>query len=120
MTKFVKCVLLLTVLAVAVGAFAAEKSITFSSPTNLNGQKIEPGDYKLKYDINGTTANVEILKNKKTVASATGQVIDATQKADRNRVVNSKNGDGTYSLVELQFAKDKTAIRFSPETASGK
>jgi hypothetical protein len=119
MTKFMKLAVWMLVLTVAVGAFAGDKSLTFSSATSLNGQKIEPGEYKVKYNVNGSTADVQILQNKKQVASAAGQVVENGITANRDRVVLQNNGDGTTKVVEIQFANQRTAIRFASDSASG-
>jgi len=116
-----KVIILAFVCLLAVSAVAGEKSLTFASPTTLNGKAIAPGDYKVSYEIKGQTAEVKILQNGKTVATATGQVIDQKEAATHTAVVNQKNADGSNTVVEFQFAKEKQAIRISSEgTAVGK
>jgi len=102
-------------LTFAIGAFAAEKSLTLYSNTTLNGQRVAAGDYKVDYQINGSTAQVKLLQGKKSVAEATGEVVDRDSPATDTAVVRSQNPDGSSSIVELQLAKQKSAIRFSPE-----
>lgn len=119
MKRGIKYVVLMLVLTVAVGAFAVDKSLTFSSSTSLNGQKIAPGEYKVKYNVTGSTADVQILQNKKSVATASGQVVEAPNVANRDRLVLRNNGDGTTQLVEIQFANQKTAIRFGSDASAG-
>jgi hypothetical protein len=119
MTKLTKFAVFMLVLTVAVGAFAGDKSLTFSSSTSLNGQKIAPGEYKVKYSVTGSNADVQILQNKKQVATASGQVVESPIVASRDRVVLQNNGDGTSKLVEIQFANQKTAIRFNTDSGAG-
>jgi hypothetical protein len=102
-------------LTFAIGAFAAEKSLTLYSNTTLNGQKVAAGDYKVEYEISGSTAQVKLLKGKKSVAEATGQVVEKDSPAPETAVVRTQNPDGSSSIVELQLSKLKSAIRFSPE-----
>ena len=118
MSKLLKGFVFLSALLIAMGAFAAERSLTISSPVSLNGTKLAPGDYKVRYDLNGSTADVKFLQGKKEVASASGQVIER-DKASRDGIVTQKEGDGSTKLVELQFANQKTSIRFAPESSGG-
>ena len=116
-----KAVVIAFVCLLAVSAFAGEKSLTFVSPTTLNGKAITPGDYKLAYDIKGSTADVKLIQNGKTVATATGQVVENKDKSRYTAVVNSKNADGTNAIIEFQFANENQVIRLAPEaSASGK
>jgi len=117
MKLFVKFALALLVLTCALSAFAVQKSITVYSDSTLNGQKVAAGDYKLDYQINGSSAEVKLLKNKKTIASATGQVVEAEAPAAQTAVVRTNNPDGSSSIVEIQLANQKSAIRFAPESA---
>lgn len=104
-------------LALALSASAAQKSVTVYSDSMLNGQKIAAGDYKVDYEINGSTAQVKFLKNNKTVASSAGQVVEEENPAPQTAVTRTQNPDGTSAIVELQFAKQKTAIRFAPDAS---
>jgi hypothetical protein len=104
-------------LTLTASAFAGQKSITVYSETTLNGQKVAAGDYKLDYQISGSTAEVKLLQSKKTVASATGEVVNAETPAAETAVVRSQNPDGTSSIVEIQLANQKSSIRFAPEAA---
>jgi hypothetical protein len=114
---FAKFALATLFLTFAIGAFAAQKSITLYSDSTLNGQKVAAGDYKLDYQISGSTAEVKLLQSKKVVASATGQVVDAETPAAQTAVVRSTSPDGSSSIVEIQLANQKSSIRFAPEAA---
>lgn len=116
-----KVAVILFVCLFALCAVAGEKSVTLVSPTNLNGKAIAPGDYKVSYEIKGSTADVKLLQNGKTVAAATGQVVEAKDKSRYTAVVNSKSADGSNNIVEFQFANEKQVIRMAPEaSATGK
>lgn len=116
-----KVAVLIFVCLLAICAVAGEKSVTLVSPTNLNGKAITPGDYKVSYEIKGSTADVKLIQNGKTVATGTGQVVERQAKSHYTAVVNSKNADGNNNIVEFQFANEKQVIRMAPETsAAGK
>lgn len=116
-----KIAVVLFVCLLAICAVAGEKSVTVVTPTNLNGKAITPGDYKVSYEIKGSTADVKLIQNGKTVATATGQVVENKDKSRYTAVVNSKDASGSNSIIELQFANEKQVIRLAPEaSASGK
>ncbi len=116
-----KIAVLLFVCLLAICAVAGEKSVTLVSPTTLNGKAITPGDYKITYEIKGSTADVKLIQNGKTVASASGQVVEKKDKSHYTAVVNSKDASGSNTIVEFEFANEKQVIRVAPEApASGK
>jgi hypothetical protein len=102
-----------------VSAFAGDKTVTLSAPTSISGQKLAAGEYKVRYQVNGSTADVHFLKDKKEVATASAQVAELANVPDRDSIVITANSDGTSRLVEIQFAKQKTAIKFGSESSGG-
>lgn len=116
-----KIAIILLVCLIAACAFGADKAVTINNKTTLNGQNIPAGDYKLTYDIKGSTADVKLSHAGKTVATATGQVVELKDPSVYTGVVNQANADGSQSVIEIQFAKQKTVIRFNADnTAAGK
>jgi hypothetical protein len=103
----------------SLAAFAASKSETVKlySNTQLNGKTLPAGDYTVKYDATGSTAQVKFLKNGKEVASATGQVKQLKNPPDFNQVVtDTSNGSSTIS--EIDFAHAKTGVTFNGTSSS--
>src|SRR4051812_44229550 len=115
MKLFGKFALVVFALTVSINVFAAQKSVTLYTDSTLNGQKVTAGDYKVDYQINGSTAEVKFLKNNKTVATATGEVVPQENAPAESAIVRSNNADGSSSIVELLLSKQKSAIRFAPE-----
>lgn len=113
-----KLALSVLALTLTTSAFAVQKDVTLSTDTTLNGQKLAAGDYKLDYQVHGNTAEVKFLRNKKTVASATGQVVEKPNSADYTAVVKSSN-DASSSVIEVQPAREKFNIRFTSDSAGG-
>lgn len=110
-----KKLMMLSLLLLATAAFAGDRNLTFSTTTNVNGTKLQPGEYQVNYKVNGSTADVQIKKGKEVVATASGQVVETERKTSRDSVVTTSNGDGTSRLVEIQFANQKTVIRLNDE-----
>ena len=115
MKLFAKFALVALALTISLNMFAAQKSITVYTDSMLNGQKVPAGEYKVDYQINGSTAEVKFLKYNKPVATATGQVVEQDSAPDTSAIVRSRNADGSSSIVELQLAHQKSTIRFVPE-----
>ena len=118
----VRFALLVLGLTVSISAFAKSKSenITLFQDVTVNGTNVPAGDYVVKYDVDGSNAQVRFTKNGKEIASANGQVKTLTQKPVRNQVVLSTAGD-TRTISEIDFGGKDTAITFeSAGAAAGK
>jgi hypothetical protein len=115
----VRFALLVLALTVSIGAFARSKSesISLFQDATVNGTNVPKGDYVVKYDIEGSNAQVKFTQNGKEVASANGQVKTLTKKPDRNQVVLSTSGD-THMISEIDFGGKDTAISFEGAGAS--
>ena len=115
--------LLVFAVTMSLSAFAGSKSETISllHDVQLNGTTIHAGEYTVKYDANGSTCLVKVIKDGKTVATANGEVKQLANKPERNQVVLDNTG-GTPTVSEMDFSNTTTAITFSPgvTTASGK
>ena len=109
--------ILVCALTLAVSALAATKSVLLSSDSTLNGQKIKAGEYKVDYKVDGQSAEVKFIRGNKTVASATGQVVPLDKAPNDSMILRSNNPDGTSTITEIQFERDKSAVRFAPESS---
>ena len=116
--KTVLTAILLTLLVAA--AFAGDTTVKFTTTTLINGTKVPAGEYTLRYDIKGKTADVKLMQGTKTIAKTTGTVIENKDKAAYDGVVRESNPDGTVALKEVQFGNKKEAIRFEEAPAVGK
>jgi len=103
----------------SLSAFAGSKSqtLTLAHDAQLNGTTIPAGEYTLKYDTNGQTCQVKVLKGKKEVASADGQVKQLASKPDHDQVVLN-TGSGVPSINEVDFSNSTTAITFDSSMAN--
>ena len=114
----VRFALLVLTMALSIGAFAKPKTenITLVHDATLNGTNLPAGEYVVKYDVEGSNAQVRFLKGSKEVASANGQVKTLTKKAGSNQVVLNTSGDAR-SISEIDFGGKDTAITF--ESSAG-
>jgi hypothetical protein len=98
----------------ASSAFAATKAnLHLDNPTNINGTKLKPGDYKLVWDGTGPDVEVSIMQGKTVCAKAQAKVVDLASPAANNAAVVSKNNDGTKSLAGARFEGKKFALELA-------
>ena len=98
-------------------------SLNVSSPIQIAGHQLAPGDYQVKWDGNGPHTQVAILQHGKTIVTAAASVKDLGQKSpyDANDVAASANGQKT--LKEIRFGGQRYALQFSnatPESAKSR
>src|SRR5271166_5354172 len=115
--------LLVFAVTMSLSAFAGSKaeSITLLHDVQLNDTTIPAGDYTVKYDANGATCLVKVMKGSKTVATTNGELKQLANKPQHNQVILQNDG-GVPALSEMDFSNSATAISFgSAATAvSGK
>jgi hypothetical protein len=109
----VRAALFIFALTMSVTAFAGSKSenVTLYHDAQLNGKTIPAGDYTVKCDTSGSTAQVKFLKNGKEIASANGQVKQLSNAPDHNQVV-TQDGNGAATISEIDFSHSNTGISF--------
>jgi hypothetical protein len=118
----IRFALFVLALTVSIGAFARSKSesISLFQDVTVNGANVPKGDYVVKYDIDGSNAQVRFTQNGKEIASANGQVKTLSKKPVRNQVLLSTAG-GTHTISEIDFGGKDTAITFEgADAAAGK
>ena len=98
-------------LLLASSAFAGTKAdLHLNNPTNINGTKLKPGDYKLVWDGTGPDVEVSIMQGKTVLAKAPAKLVDLSTPAANNAAVVKRNDDGTTALAGARFEGKKFAI----------
>ena len=125
MTRMLACVALLVfAVTMSISAFAGSKteSLILLHDAQLDGTTIPAGEYIVKYDANGSTCLVKVMKGNKTVATANGEVKQLAAKPRNNQVILQDVSGGIPTVSEMDFSDSKTAVTFdsSMTTASGK
>ena len=100
-------------ITLSISAFAGAKSetVTLYNNVQVNGKTLPAGDYTVKYNTSGATAQVTFLRNGKEVAQATGQVRQLEKAPEYNQVV-TQDGNGAASISEIDFSNTRTGITF--------
>lgn len=104
---------LIFALTMSIGAFAGSKAetVTLFHDAQLNGKTLPAGEYTVKCNTTGSTAQVQFLRNGKEVASASGQVKQLNPAPDHNQVV-VQDGNGGASISEVDFGHSGTSVSF--------
>ncbi len=102
---------LFALLAVSVGAFAAEGTgkMTLRAPAQLNGKQVAAGEYKVKWQGNGASVDVTLLNGKKAVANTTAKVKELQTPAPYDSVMYKQDGNG-QAISEVQFGGKKAVL----------
>lgn len=120
MKKLIVALMLVFIVAVSISAMAAEQRVKFNTPTIVNGTKLAPGEYVIRYDVKDKTAEVKIMQGNKVVLTVTGTVA-ANEAAQQAAVLRSINPDGSSNLKEIQTGSKKQVINLEGgDTAVGK
>ena len=112
--------MLVFAVTISISAFAGSTktdTITLYHDAQLNGTTIPPGEYTVKCETNGTSAQVKFMKNGKEVASASGQTKELSKKAPSGQVVVVNSG-GVPSIEEVDLGGSKTGVTFDSSMAN--
>jgi len=117
-SKISKGLLLGLALLLATSVFAANKgSLQVSDPVTVNGRQIAAGEYTVKWEGNGPSVELNILRGKDVVATVPARMIDLDRAPSRDSAVTIVNSDGHKSLNEIRFSGKKYALAVGAETA---
>ena len=118
MGRIFKGLLIGLAVLLATSAFASNRgSLQLLDAVTVGGAQLAPGDYSLKWDGNGPSVQLSILKGSKVVATTPARLIDLDQKPNGDVAVVKTNGDGSKSLAEIHFYGKKSALAIGSESA---
>ncbi|HUI82645.1 MAG TPA: hypothetical protein VL240_00380 [Candidatus Binatia bacterium] len=111
--------LLIFALAMSITAFAGSKAQTVRlfHDAQVNGTTLPAGDYTVKCETSGSTAQVKFLRNGKEVASASGQVKQLASAPEYNQII-TQDGNGSTTISEIDFSHSNTGVSFAPAAMS--
>lgn len=114
MRRVSKVLVGITVLMLAMSAVAAQNSGKFTLPSaaQLNGKSLAAGEYKVRWEGQGSDVQVTISQGKQTIATVPAKLVERNEKAARNAVVLDSSGGGAGSIVEVQLAGKQAALVF--------
>jgi len=115
MKRFSSLLILSTLLAAA--AFAADGGsgkVNLDSAVKVGSTELPAGTYKVTWTGSGDNAQVT-LKQGKTSASTTAQVVEVRRNSD---AIATKNENGSRILTEIQF-RDTTLVLHPTQVQAG-
>ncbi len=106
-------------LTMSISAFAGSKSetVTLFHDAQLNGKTLPAGEYTVKCDTTGSTAQVKFLRGSKEVASASGQVKQLAATPQYNQIV-TQDGGGVPTITEVDFGHSATGVSFDTSSVA--
>src|SRR5262249_23167237 len=112
MQRVVRVLVVISILTLALSAFAGENkgSFTLPSAAQLEGKNLAAGEYKVRWEGSGPEVQVTISQGKNTIATIPAKLVERSEKARRNAVVVNNNGGSVSSIVELQLAGKQAAL----------
>ena len=115
-----KGLVLVALLALAGNALAATKaSMDLLHPASISGTQLPAGNYTLQWDGQGDQVQVQILQGKKTVATVSAHVVKVDHPVRENSVMVTPNGDGSQTVMRINFSKKDFALEPDSEGGSG-
>lgn len=103
---------------VSTTAFASSHgSMQIPEQVLANGQSLSAGDYQVKWDGEGPSVDLKILRDGKLVATVHARAIELQRKDPQDSLELKRNSDGTESLSEIHFGGKKYAFAIGDEHA---
>lgn len=113
----------LAILLPAVSAFAGtdahKGSLNINEAVQVAGKQLPAGNYTLKWNGTGPTAQVNIISNGKTVATVPAQVVTLDQKSGQDVAEIQTASDGVKTLTGVQFEGKNYALQIGNEGSGG-
>jgi hypothetical protein len=95
-------------------AFASTKAnLQLTDPVSINGTTLKPGDYKVQWEGNGPSVELNIMQGKNVVAKVPAHLVELKTPAPNNAALTRTNDNGKRSLTGARFEGKKIAVDFS-------
>jgi len=116
-------VMILVLALLPAGAFAANDShkgsLNIGDPVQVAGKQLPAGDYTVKWNGDGPTAQVSIIRNGTEVANIPARVVKLDQKASEDTAEVKTGSNGERKLTAIRFGGKTYALEISGEAAAG-
>jgi len=88
------------------------RPFALGSMVTINGVRTAPGNYIVSWESSLSDANVKLLRDEETVASASARWVKHDAKFPRDAYVYRRNGDGSRTLIEMRFGGTYQSLAF--------
>jgi len=111
--------LLAGLLLCAAGAFSQEKgSLTLTENLTVQGKVLTPGSYKLEWDGKGPNVQLNIIRDKETLATVPATVVTSATPNQGNGYGTRKEADGSKVLEAYYPQGKKFSLELSQSQAA--
>jgi hypothetical protein len=112
--------LLLPAASAFAGTGANKGSLTIGEPVQAAGQQLAAGEYKLKWEGTGSTAQVNIIRDDgKVVATVPARIVELQQKPTQDSAEIKTAGDGARVLTKIEFQGKTYALEIGDQAGGG-
>lgn len=117
-TRVLHGLVLASAVLFAASAFAANKgSFDLQHPTQVGGQELAAGSYRVQWEGTGNDVQLTILRGSKQVATSSARVVDMKIKSPETSALVTVNSDGSRSLSQIRFRGKSFALDLGGEGA---
>lgn len=117
-TRVLQGLVLACAVLFAASAFAANKaSFDLQHPTQVAGQELAAGSYKVQWEGTGNDVQLTILRGSKQVATTSAHVVEMKVKSPDTSALVTVNPDGSRSLTQIRFRGKTFALDLGGEGA---
>jgi len=103
-TRVLQSLVLAGAVLFAASAFAANKaSFDLQHPTQVAGQELAAGSYKVQWEGTGSDVHLTILRGSKQVATSSARIVEMKVKSPETSALVTVNQEGSRSLSQIRF-----------------
>jgi hypothetical protein len=92
--------------------------LTIDRPIAVAGQTLKAGQYQVRWEDDGTTAQVKVLKDAKVLVTTTAKVVALEKKPIGDRTDTVRDANGHESIARIQFAGQMQELQFGDQAAA--
>lgn len=122
MKCFLRLSLLLSLLFPAMVAFAGtdnhKGSINITDTVQVSGTQLTPGEYLVKWDGDGPTTQLSILRGSRLITTVPARVVRLDQTPSQSSV-ELKNSNGVKTMTAIRFEGRTYALELGGDGAGG-
>ena len=112
LSKSFQSVLIGSAFLLATDAFAANKgTLHVSSPEIVAGEQLAPGDYTVRWDGTGPSAQFRVMQGAKVVVSAPARIVALDNASASDSVVVDTYDKGIRRVSVMYFTGQKVALQ---------
>jgi hypothetical protein len=119
LSKGFQSVLISSAFFLATGAFAANKgTLHVSSPEIVAGERLAAGEYTVRWDGTGPSAQVRVMQGAKVVVAAPARIIALDSASPNDSVVVEIYDKGVRRVSLMYFSGQKVALQIEEPSRS--